>query len=223
MKGNWEWYSTNEQGENTFLFSSSQLLADCISKKLSVTSRLHQLSAPFINSAHVREQNFFLKASRKITPIVFLYYFRNCILVPDALCLPETSWDSTSKKPRQARALPWATPAGKSVTGKLTQLSPNKCGSNMKPYYLDTVLHVCFVGYVFLHCKPICTSFWQASQASGAHVVSWGKKSNVYHRRQANPLTQRQAFPSTESNAEQGFQTNAYPVLKVLYVLPEFP
>lgn len=98
-----------------------------------------------------------------ISEILFLHQM-------PAVCLKPRG--TLTQEHRQAGALPKATPAGKCVTGKLTQLSPNSCVSNVKPWYLDTVFYLRFVGYVFLHTKSIRTSFRQASQASGASVVS---------------------------------------------------
>lgn len=57
---------------------------------------------------------------RKSTPIVFLYYFRIFILLPAALCPPETSWDSTSKIPGKLGHFHEQHLQEDSVTGKRT-------------------------------------------------------------------------------------------------------
>lgn len=121
---------------------------------------------------------------RKSTLVVFLYYFRNFVLLTNALCLPETSWDSTSRSTRQAGTLPRAAPAGRECHRKtdtiVTKLLRVKCGTLL----LYAVLYTCFVGYVLLHYKVIHILLWQASVASSG-------ESQVYYKRKANVLTQR--------------------------------
>lgn len=90
-----------------------------------------------------------------------------------------------------------------------------KC-ETLLPY---TVLYICSVGHVLLHYKCIHTSFWQASQASGASVASSGKSQKCIIKEKRMFRLKEQAFPSTESNTEQRFQTNAYTVLEAGFVL----
>lgn len=111
---------------------------------------------------------------RKSTPIVFLYYFRNFVLLPAALCPPETSWDSTPKitgKLGHFREQHLQEECHTKIDTIVAKLMCVKC-ETLLPY---TVLYICSVGHVLLHYKFIHTSFWQASQASGASVASSGK------------------------------------------------
>lgn len=143
--------------------------------------------------------------------------------VPDASCLPETSWDSTSKSTEKPGYF-----HEQHLQGSVSQENWHNCRQ----------IHACQMWNLVSLTLSFIYVLWDTNISPlqiHSHIIlasksgfwwkrcTFRKKSRVYYKREAKALTERQAFPTTESNTEQGFQTNAYTVLKVFLVIVLIP